>query len=62
VKKVILFRKDELAVYVSMLRADETGRYMTHKYPEGMTFHIDPILFGVAGMVHNQISIRQVTL
>lgn len=45
VKKVILYRKDELAVYVSMLRADETGRYMTHKYPQNLTFNIDPAKF-----------------
>ena len=44
VKKIVLFRKDELAVYVSMLRADETGRYMTHEYPD-MTFTIDPAAF-----------------
>ena len=45
VKKIILYRKDELAVYVSMLRADETGRYLTHNYPEDLTFHIDPAKF-----------------
>jgi glycosyltransferase involved in cell wall biosynthesis len=45
VKKVILCRKDELAVYVSMLRADETGRYMTHNYPENLKFNIDPAEF-----------------
>lgn len=45
VKKVILHRKDELAVYVSMLRADETGRYMTYQYPEELTFTIDPAAF-----------------
>lgn len=45
VKKIILHRRDELAVYVSMLRADETGRYMTHCYPEGLTFNIDPAAF-----------------
>lgn len=45
VKKIILHRKDELAVYVSQLRADETGRYMTHRYPEDLTFTIDPAHF-----------------
>lgn len=45
VKKIILHRKDELAVFVSMLRADETGRYMTHGYPKGLTFHIHPAAF-----------------
>lgn len=45
VKKIILHREDELAVYVSMLRADETGRYMTHEYPKDMTFTIDPADF-----------------
>jgi hypothetical protein len=29
VKKIILHREDELAVYVSMLRADQTGRHVT---------------------------------
>ena len=45
VKKVILYRKDELAVYVSQLRADETGRYMTHCYPDDLKFTIDPSNF-----------------
>ncbi|KAL3924944.1 MAG: hypothetical protein SGILL_000734 [Bacillariaceae sp.] len=51
VKKVILKRDDELAVYISMLRADQTGRYMTHRYPEGMRFHIEPARF--QGFVDN---------
>ena len=45
VKKIILHRQDELAVYVSMLRADQTGRYMTHAYPDDLTLHIDPAQF-----------------
>lgn len=45
VKKIVLYRKDELAVYVSQLRADETGRYMTYGYPEDLTFTIDPAHF-----------------
>ena len=45
VKKIILYRKDELAVYVSMLRADETGGYMKHEYPKNLTFTIDPAAF-----------------
>ena len=45
VKKVILHREDELAVYVSMLRADQTGRYLTHKYPADLKLHIDPARF-----------------
>mmetsp|Transcript_15623 Transcript_15623/g.34141 ORF Transcript_15623/g.34141 Transcript_15623/m.34141 type:complete len:1056 (-) Transcript_15623:63-3230(-) len=45
VKKIILHRRDELAVYVSMQRADQTGRYLTHKYPEDLKFTIDPAEF-----------------
>ena len=33
VKKIILHRENELAVYVSMLRAQETGSYMIRQYP-----------------------------
>lgn len=45
IKKIILRREDELAVYVSMLRADRTGRYMTHSYPSDMHLHVDPAQF-----------------
>ena len=45
VKKIILHRQDELAVSVSMLRADQTGRYMKHAYPDDLTLHIDPAQF-----------------
>ncbi len=41
VKKIILIREDELAVYVSMKRAEETGSYMTRKYPKGLKIRID---------------------
>jgi hypothetical protein len=42
VKKIILCREDELAVYVSMKRAEITGLFMTHKYPKDIKLHIDP--------------------
>lgn len=45
VKKVILYREDELAVYVSMKRAEKTGHYMTKKYPEGLKIHVNPAAF-----------------
>lgn len=45
VKKIILHREDELAVFVSMKRADLTGRYLTHKYPDELQVHIDPAEF-----------------
>lgn len=45
VKKVILVRDDELAVYVSMKRAEITGNYMTHKYPDKLKIHIKPVDF-----------------
>lgn len=47
VKKVVLFREDELAVYVSMKRAEETGLYMTKRYPEGMNIYVDPAAFQI---------------
>lgn len=40
-------REDELAVYISMLRADQIGRYMTHAYLEDLHFHINPARFQV---------------
>jgi len=42
VKKIVLWREDELAVYVSMKRAEQTGFYMTHSYPQDLKLHIDP--------------------
>ena len=45
VKKIILHRTDELSVYVSMLRADQTGNYMTHAYPKDLQLHINPARF-----------------
>jgi len=45
IKKIVLRREDELAVYVSMLRADQTGLYMTHAYPQELRLHIDPAKF-----------------
>lgn len=45
VKKIILRREDELAVFVSMKRADQTGFYMTKSYPEDLKLHIDPAEF-----------------
>jgi LPS sulfotransferase NodH len=47
VKKVVLFREDELAVYVSMKRAEETGIYMTHCYPKDLKINVDPAAFQV---------------
>ena len=45
VKKIVLTRRDELAVYVSMKRADQTGSYMTHRYPNDLKIHVDPAEF-----------------
>lgn len=45
VKKIILRREDELAVFVSMKRADQTGFYMTKSYPKDLKLHIDPAEF-----------------
>lgn len=45
VKKIILFRKDELAVFVSMKRSELTGSYLTHAYPENLKITIDPAEF-----------------
>jgi len=45
VKKVVLFREDELAVYVSMKRAERTGLYMTHHYPKDLKILVDPAAF-----------------
>jgi LPS sulfotransferase NodH len=44
VKKVVLRRQDELAVYVSMLRAEKTGFYLTHDYDD-VRVHVDPVAF-----------------
>jgi hypothetical protein len=41
VKKIILHREDELAVYVSMKRAEVTGSYMSRKYPQNLKINID---------------------
>eukprot|EP00557_Chaetoceros_sp_GSL56_P014465 CAMPEP_0176484940 /NCGR_PEP_ID=MMETSP0200_2-20121128/4773_1 /TAXON_ID=947934 /ORGANISM="Chaetoceros sp., Strain GSL56" /LENGTH=514 /DNA_ID=CAMNT_0017881549 /DNA_START=1567 /DNA_END=3108 /DNA_ORIENTATION=+ len=45
VKKIILVREDELAVYVSMQRAELTGNYMTNTYPKSLKIHVDPAAF-----------------
>lgn len=45
IKKIILHREDELAVYLSMMRAQKTGRYMTIEYPKKLKVHIDPAKF-----------------
>jgi hypothetical protein len=45
IKKVVLYREDELAVFVSMMRAEKTGRYMTLKYPEQLKIKVDPVRF-----------------
>lgn len=47
VKKIILFREDELAVYISMKRAEKTGHYMTLPYPEDLKIHVDPVAFQI---------------
>jgi glycosyltransferase involved in cell wall biosynthesis/LPS sulfotransferase NodH len=45
VKKVILYREDELAVFVSTKRAEMTGHYMTHPYPSDVKVYVDPAEF-----------------
>jgi len=45
IKKIILHREDELAVYLSMMRAEKTGRYMTLQYPKHLKLSIDPARF-----------------
>jgi hypothetical protein len=45
VKKVVLYREDELAVFISMKRAELTGNYMTLSYPEHIKLSIDPARF-----------------
>ena len=40
-------REDELAVYVSMRRAETTGNYMTRSYPKDLQIRIDPAAFQV---------------
>jgi hypothetical protein len=47
VKKIVLHRRDELAVYVSTQRAGLTGHYMTYSYPSDLKIHIDPADFQV---------------
>lgn len=47
VKKVILYREDELKVFVSAMRAEMTGHYMTHSYPDNLKLHVDPAKFQV---------------
>ncbi|KAL7488326.1 hypothetical protein ACHAW6_013904 [Cyclotella cf. meneghiniana] len=41
VKKIVLKREDELAVYVSMLRAESTGIYMENPYPVDLQVKVD---------------------
>lgn len=45
VKKIILHREDELAVYVSMKRTEMTGHYLTHRYPQELKIRVDPAEF-----------------
>lgn len=45
VKKIILHREDHLSVYVSMIRAEKTGNYMTLSYPENLKVIVDPSKF-----------------
>jgi len=45
IKKIILHREDELAVYLSMMRAEKTGMYMSVEYPRHLKVHIDPAKF-----------------
>jgi glycosyltransferase involved in cell wall biosynthesis/LPS sulfotransferase NodH len=45
IKKVVLFREDELAVFLSMCRSEITGTYMTHSYPDNLKVVIDPEKF-----------------
>lgn len=45
VKKIVLRREDELAVYVSMMRAESTGIYMGNPYPVGLKVRIDVAKF-----------------
>jgi LPS sulfotransferase NodH len=47
VKKIVLQREDELAVFVSMMRAEKTGRYMTMAYPQNLKLKIDPERFQI---------------
>jgi hypothetical protein len=41
VKKIIMFRQDELAVFVSTKRGEMTGHYLTHSYPKDLKLRID---------------------
>jgi hypothetical protein len=45
IKKIILHREDELAVYVSMKRAEMTGHYMSHGYSPELKIRVDPAAF-----------------
>lgn len=45
VKKIVLKREDELAVYVSSQRADETGMYLGMCYPKDLKVHVNPAFF-----------------
>jgi hypothetical protein len=47
IKKIVLQREDELAVYISMLRAEKTGSNMTQQYPDHLKFYVDPHRFQV---------------
>ncbi|CAB9513560.1 3-beta hydroxysteroid dehydrogenase/isomerase family [Seminavis robusta] len=46
-KKVILYREDELAVYISMKRAERTGYYMTLSYPKDLKIQVEPAAFQI---------------
>lgn len=45
VKKIILQRENELEVFISMIRAEMSGTYMTQAYPVGLKVHVDPAKF-----------------
>jgi glycosyltransferase involved in cell wall biosynthesis/LPS sulfotransferase NodH len=45
VKKIVLKREDELAVYVSSVRADETGLYLGMTYPDDLKVYVNPAFF-----------------
>jgi hypothetical protein len=44
VRKVVQSREDELAVFVSMIRAEKTGFYQTQDYSD-VRVHVDPVAF-----------------
>jgi len=53
VKKIILERKDVLQLYVSKLRADKTGGYLSEKL-DGISVHVDPASFQAFVEYHHQ--------